>query len=306
MEFTGWASGCQPARPRYPPDMEESASLGELIQEADRALENSPNPRQPREAERLVFAATGLRETDLIGFPERTIAPERVARFREILKRRIQGEPIQYILGEWDFFGRPFLCDPRALIPRPETELIIEFVKENCGAARSLLDLGTGTGALAVTASLELTGVRVVGIDLSAGAVALARRNSRRLGSEARFFVSDWDQGLSAGAGFDVVVSNPPYIDEREAFALAPEVRDHEPHLALFAPGDPSSSIREVVDVARRRLLPAGWLVFEMGIGQAAEAESILRRTSGLDFLEVRTDLAGIPRIAVAKRSGGW
>ncbi len=284
--------------------MDRPIELRQLVARAAEALRSSPNPPQPREAEQLVFAATGLGVVDLLGRPERTVEPTAVERLDHLIERRLRGEPLQYIFGEWDFHGRTLRCDARALIPRPETELLVELVLESRPHARSLLDLGTGTGAIAITLALELPKVeRAVAVDLSPAAAALARTNAANLGAPVRVVVSDWDRALAPGVLFDVVVSNPPYVDPADRASLAPEVRDFEPALALFARGShPLAAVEAVLGVAGRRLVEGGVLAMEFGAGQGDEVRRLVLEHPFLELEEIRADLASIPRAALVRK----
>jgi release factor glutamine methyltransferase len=222
------------------------------------------------------------------------------------LHERSQGKPTQYITGAQEFYGREFRVTPDVLIPRPETEHLIEvalgLVKaappdaDAAGTFR-ILDIGMGSGAIAVTLALE-TKAPVFATDVSRAALTVAASNARKLAATVVFVECDLGSAL-AGASFDVVVSNPPYVPERDRPTLAREVRDHEPELALFAGDDGLSVYRRLIPDALRLLAPGGWLIMELGHDSLAPVREML---AGWDEIEVVNDLAGIPRVVVAQR----
>lgn len=228
------------------------------------------------------------------GFPE-AYAP--------LVARRSAREPLAYIIGVQEFWGRPFHVGPGVLIPRPETELIVEEALGWAGTRAPgadgvrVLDIGTGSGCLAITLALELTGARVSATDVSGAALAIARTNAERLGATV-----DFQPGacLAACAGpFDLIVSNPPYVAAPAHAGLAPEVREHEPVTALVAGEDGLDVIREIVGGAAPAMARGGRLLVEVGHDQAAAVTKILADAEGLRLLRIREDLQGIPRVAV-------
>lgn len=213
-----------------------------------------------------------------------------------LLERRYAGEPLQYIRGTAEFFSRTFAVDDRALIPRPETELLVEEVIERAPANGRVIDVGTGSGCIALTVERERPDLFVVSVDRSMDALALAATNRARLGSRARLAASDL---LTAIRGtFDVVVSNPPYVPLAEYEQLAVEVRIHEPQMAL-TPGPRGTEIIErLLRDAHALLAPRGLVMMEVGYGQE-EAVRALARDEGYDVSAFLPDLAGIPRVVV-------
>ena len=234
-----------------------------------------------------------------------TPVPEETARrFAALGAELRRGAPLQYLIGEWDFFGRTFFTDARALIPRPETEHLVEEALRECPSAGRIADLGCGSGILAVTLALECPGARVTGVDRSPAALALARQNARRHGVLGRvaLVASDWLAAI-AGGDFDLVVSNPPYVALADRAALPPRVREFEPEEALFAGTDGLSEIRRLLDAVPGHLRPGGVFGFELGFGQEeAIRQDILRRPAWTPPRFAR-DLAGISRVAVLRRS---
>ncbi|MEW6720496.1 MAG: peptide chain release factor N(5)-glutamine methyltransferase [Thermodesulfobacteriota bacterium] len=250
-----------------------------------------------REAEILVSRVTGIPAGRLFlsmdaetGDAAEALAP--------LLARRAAGEPLQYVLGSWDFYGREFLLTRDTLIPRPETEGLVERALRRRGAR--VLDVGTGCGAIAVTLAAEAPGIRVVATDVSAAALRVARENARRHGVAGRvaFARCDAYSALKCGDRFDVVVSNPPYVAEGEWSSLPPAVRDHEPSGALLAGPDGLSVLRRLAEGGGGLLAPGGELWCEIGADQGAAVAAL--PSGPLRFLGVFRDLAGRDRYA------GW
>lgn len=274
----------------------------DLLAEARARLAATPFGAPPREAVLLLGKVLGLTEAQILARDSEKVSSEAAERFQQLLERRLTGEPVAYLFGEREFYGRPFQVDGRVLIPRPETEHVIEAaLAEPLPPRPWILDVGAGSGILAVTLALEVPGSRAVATDLSLGSLAVAAGNARRLGAAGRVFPVRTD--LAAGldlSRFDLVVSNPPYIDPADAPALSPEVCNFEPHLALFAPGTGDSVL------ARLFALCAGLrsgvrLIVEIGYGQL----EIARRhaeASALLFEEAWPDYSGIPRVLILRR----
>jgi release factor glutamine methyltransferase len=238
--------------------------------------------------------------------PREEISTDTALRFEDLWERRVAGIPVQHLLGEWDFFGRPFFVDSRALVPRPETELLMETALAEAPGARRLLDLGTGSGILAVTWLLERPSSRALAVDLSIEALGLARTNALRHGVGARldFVASDWLAALPSldALSFDLAISNPPYLALSEVAGLSKTVREHDPALALFAGRDGLDAIRLLLDEVAPHLTEDASFLFEIGAGQAdtVASEVAARRAWRLD--RIVPDLAGIPRVAVLRR----
>lgn len=250
-------------------------------------------------AELLLARALGVSRGDLMGAGESVLTADQQHAFDNLLARRERREPVDYILGEREFYGRPFHVQPGVLVPRPETETIIDAVKRELpGAAGLAVDIGCGSGALAITLALEFPGLRVLATDISATAVAVTRDNAARLG--ARVHVARMD-GLSAARGpFDLIVSNPPYIDPADAEGLQPEVLAHEPHEALFGgKGGTEVAARLLTQVAQQ-LKPGGLCLFEHGFNQG-EALRGLATEAGLKDARTLPDMAGLDRVLLAK-----
>jgi release factor glutamine methyltransferase len=234
---------------------------------------------------------------------DKPIGPEELARYRELVKRRAAGEPTAYVLGRREFYGRTFRTDRRALIPRPETELVVEAALAALPEGGAALDLCTGTGCVGVTLALERPGTRVVAVDVSADAAALARENAAALGAAVDVRVGDLYAPLDPGARFDVVVANPPYVPTGELAGLARELR-HEPALALDGGEAGLAVARPLVEGAIARLVPGGALVIEMHESHAAPLPRLCLE-AGFASAEARRDLAGLSRFVVARAPSG-
>ncbi|WP_438435135.1 peptide chain release factor N(5)-glutamine methyltransferase [Gorillibacterium sp. sgz500922] len=270
-------------------------------------------------ARRLLAKQLGASDTELLWrFPE-PFPPEAAAGWPAVLARRAEGEPLQYILGEQEFYGLPFQVTPAVLIPRPETELLVEAIVRHgkrmwpgadaaaAGNDPSVLaaDIGTGSGAIAVTAATLCPGWRIAAVDLSPQALAVARGNAERSGADAgiRWLEGDLLAPLqAAGLQPDILMSNPPYIPSGDIAGLQREVRQHEPLLALDGGGDGLEPYRRMAaQMAEYGIWPR-LVGFEVGIGQADEVAALLRATGRFDWLEIVPDYAGISRHVLAGR----
>ncbi len=248
-------------------------------------------------AEVLLSHAIGCRREYLYGHPEQELKELEWLHYGRYLHERLKGKPTQYITKRQEFYGREFRVSSDVLIPRPETEHVVEVALRCAPKPERLLDVGTGSGALAITLQLE-TGAEACGADISAAAAAVASENARRLGAAARILVCDLMAAI-ADASMDLIVSNPPYVPVTQQEGLQREVRDWEPHVALFA-GETGFEIYDrIVADAPRVLRPGGWLVMELGFGSQDYVANLL---SGWRDLRIEPDLAGIPRVIAARR----
>jgi release factor glutamine methyltransferase len=263
------------------------------------------NPRL--EARLLLGHAMGVEAIELLREPRRPVPPEAAARFGELLRRRLDHMPVAHLTGEREFWSLTLRVSPATLIPRPDSETLIEAALEafpDRSAVRSVLDLGTGTGCLLLAALTEFAGAEGVGVDRVPEAAGLARENARRLGlgGRARFAVGSWAAPLAGR--FDLVLCNPPYVSTREMAALDPEVARHEPASALDGGHDGLDAYRAVITELPRLLAAHGRAILELGRGQAS-AVSALSRQGGLDVLALKSDLGGIERALVLAPLGG-
>jgi release factor glutamine methyltransferase len=229
---------------------------------------------------------------------DKPLGEPELAAFRELVKRRAEGEPTAYVVGKREFYGRPFRVTPAVLVPRPETELVVEAALAALPEGGSALDLCTGSGAIGASLALEKKGARVVATDLSPAALAVARENAAALGAAVDFAEGDLFAPLAAGQRFDVVVSNPPYVPTGELAGLSREVQ-REPAMALDGGPDGLALLRRIVAEAPRWLAPGGTLVLEMHESHA-EPLAALCREAGFEKAEARKDLAGLWRYVVA------
>lgn len=280
-------------------------TIAQLLAEARPRLAATSFGAPAREATLLLGEILEMSEAQILAHDEREVPAEAAERFRSLLERRLTGEPVAYLLGEREFYGRPFHVDPRVLIPRPETEHIVEEVLATPLPERPwILDVGTGSGILPITLALEIPGARTVGTDLSPGALAVARGNARRLGvgDRALFVGADLGHGLDVSR-FDLAVSNPPYIDPGDAPSLSPEVVNFEPHVALFAPpaGHGGDSVFGRLFDLLGGLRSGVRVIVEIGFGQV-DAVRRHGEASGLHFTGARQDYAGISRVVVLER----
>ncbi len=233
---------------------------------------------------------------------DKPLGEPELARYRDLVRRRAEGEPTAYLVGKKEFYGRSFLVDPRVLVPRPETELALEAALAALPAGGRALDLCTGSGCLAVSLALEREGARVVATDSSAEALEVARENARLLGAVVEFASGDLWAAVHGGERFDVVVSNPPYIPAKELADLPREVRQ-EPCIALDGGADGLAVLRRIVEGAPAWLEPGGTLVVEMHETHA-EVLPGLCLAAGFATAGARRDLAGLPRLTVAAMAG--
>lgn len=234
--------------------------------------------------------------------PRQVPDPGLAARFLALWEKRLSGVPVQHLIGEWDFYGRAFRVDSRALVPRPETEILVEQALREAPEARRVLDAGTGSGIIAISYLLERPEARAVALDISLDALALARQNARahEVLPRLSLLASDWLTALGP-TEFDLVLSNPPYLAIGEAPHLPPTVRDHDPRRALFAGDDGLAAIRQLLASVPVYLRQGGLLVFEIGFGQAEAVRSEILTRPVWRFLKIEPDLEGIPRICVAR-----
>jgi release factor glutamine methyltransferase len=253
-------------------------------------------------AELLLAHALGVQREYLYAHDDRVLTADECQALEDRLYDRISGVPLQYIVGRQEFYGRYFRVNPAVLIPRPETEYIVETVLEKKGTRGQtprplfILDVGTGSGCIAVTLALEIPEAKVFGADVSFEALLVARENAKALRAGVDFFCMDV---LDAVAGaFDFIVSNPPYVRRDEITRLQREVREHEPHVALFSPADELAIYRRLVLGAEERLRTGGYLVMEVGIGMDERVMQLFGPR--WRKLPPKTDLQGIPRTVFA------
>lgn len=256
-------------------------------------LRNAPLPAL--EIRILASHALGLTRVQLITQSERPLSAEEAQSLAALIHRRLAGEPIAYIVGQREFFGLPFIVTPAVLIPRPETELLVELALERLPQGGRVLDLGTGSGAIAVAIAHQRPDASVTALDASADALVIARKNAEHNHAGVQFLHSDWYAAL-AEERFDIIVSNPPYIEKNDPHLSQGDLR-FEPADALTDHADGLSDLRIIVAGAARHLVEGGWLLMEHGYDQA-EAVRALLHSQGFAQVQSWQDLAGIERVS--------
>jgi release factor glutamine methyltransferase len=272
------------------------------------------------EVQCLLQAVLQVKRAYLLTHPEQPLNADQHARYMALLERRLGGEPIAYLLGEREFYGLMFMVSPATLIPRPETELLVELALQRCGRVAApppgtlrpppcgdipqqdkfrVLDLGTGSGAIALSIAHSRRNAEVVAVDASAAALEVAQFNAQQLNlHNVRLLQSDWFGALQHER-FDIIVSNPPYIAANDAHLAQGDVR-FEPRTALAAGADGLDDIRLITAQAMNHLNPGGWLLFEHGYNQAAQSRTLLQQAGFIEISSAR-DLAGIERVCVGR-----
>ncbi len=254
------------------------------------------------DADCLLCAVLSCTRTYLRTWPEQELTPEQVAQVEQLAVRREQGEPVAYILGVREFWSLPLQVSPATLIPRPDTEALVEWaltLLADKGLGQKALDLGTGTGAIALALKSELPALAMWALEREPAALELARRNAARLGFSVNFLASNWFSALNE-RGFQLIVSNPPYIDAADPHLSQGDVR-FEPHTALVADDDGLADIRQIIEQAPEYLAPGGWLLLEHG-WQQAEAVRKLLQTRGFQAVTTKQDLGDQDRVS----GGQW
>lgn len=279
-------------------------SITEALTKATQVLSNASVAEARREAGSLLSFILGKDRTFLISHADEVLGTDLLLRFQGFVERRASGEPLQYITGVQDFYGREFCVTPDVLIPRPETELLVEAAIELVDSEPFICDVGTGSGCIVVTLLCELQNARAVAVDKSPAALEVAKLNARNHSvlDRMEFAVSDCFDALEANRyQFDMVASNPPYVSAEMMPGLQREVRDHEPLVALSPGPDGLSIIRRLMLEAPAFLKDAGYLIMEIGFDQSEAVKSLV--DEGVwQLLEIRPDLQGIPRIVVLQK----
>ena len=254
------------------------------------------------DAQLLLADALGQARSWLLAHDDVTLTPAQAAAYRSALARRASGEPLAYLFGEKEFHGLVLRVDRRVLVPRPDTETVVDWALEllatqwHAVATPRVIDLGTGSGAIALAVKHAAPQAQVEAVDASSDALAVAGSNARRLGLDVRFFASHWWESL-AGHRFDLALSNPPYIAEADEHLAA---LAHEPAMALVAGPDGLDAIREIIAGAPAHLAPGGWLLLEHGHDQGKTVRVLLAAAGFVD-IENRRDLAGIVRCSAGR-----
>ena len=287
-------------------------ATGELLPQAASKLKRAGVNSPRLDAELLLADCLGCRRQDLYVDRERLLSDGDRACFARHLARRLAREPVARILGHKEFWSLAFTLNEATLVPRPESETIVETALVLVGAQGSslrkisVLDLGTGCGCLVLALLQEMPAARGLGTDASHKAIEAARHNAQNLGltERARFETADWHEATNwrpLEAPFDLIISNPPYVDKQQMQNLQAEVRDHDPPLALDGGPGGLSHYPAIIEVARDNLADKGWLVLEVGIGQAAALIKLMR-VRGFRNLAAANDLAGLQRVVYGKK----
>ena len=275
------------------------------MQEAAVKLNAANNKLARRDADLMLAHVLSIEPMGLPLFND-TVSAEQLATFQEMIERRLTGEPVAYIIGEQGFWSLDFYVNEHILIPRPDTELLVEtgiqYLREL--ATPSIADLGTGSGCILLSILSELVNATGLGADLSAQVLKLAQRNAIRHGldARARFIQSDWFKGFAENEPFDLIVSNPPYIPAGDIKGLMKDVRDFEPLIALEGGIDGLDCYRHISRQAPGYLAKNGHLAFEVGVGQSADVCAIME-AEGYGSITIYPDLAGISRVVIGKNS---
>jgi release factor glutamine methyltransferase len=273
--------------------MKKIETIAALLQEARKSLFDADIELSALDARLLLQAASGLTHEELIAEPNLVLQEDKIAKFKNFVNRRLNHEPVTRILGEREFYGRPFQISPLVLDPRADTETIIELTLELLGAEpRRIVDLGTGSGAIAITLLAERPNWSGIAVDLSSEALEIATVNASTVGVASRlaFHNASWFDGITEK--FDLIVSNPPYIPHLEVFELSLEVQNYDPHLALDGGGDGLEGYKAIATQAADHLNKNGLVILEIGAGQRADVTQIFQ-AQGFELTRQKSDLGG-------------
>lgn len=276
-------------------------TLREALTRATSQLSAHPDlqPTALPDAVLLLMTTLGIDRPTLIAHPDRPVTRDQQAAYQRLLERRLRFEPMQYILGTTEFFGLALRVAPGVLIPRPETELLVEAVLARIAPDARIVDVGTGSGAIAIALAHSLPRASVTAIDLSSEALAIARENAAAHNLDIRFVASDLLAAVAHEPPCDAIVSNPPYVRDADAATLHPQVRDHEPAQALFSGPSGLEVYERLIPQAYALLKPGGLLALEIGHGQRDAIAALLAGWTAVEFLD---DLQQVPRVALARR----
>ncbi len=285
----------------------KALQLRDALREGAAHLTAAAVPSAQFATELLVMHTAKCDRAWLYAHPEQALSADQCAQFFALIERRAAGAPTQYLTGKQEFWGLDFEVKPGVLIPRPETEHVVEVALERLGAARHgkplrVADIGTGSGCIAVALAKELPAAKFYATDISGAALEVARRNAARLGVANRIVIVECNllDGIAEPSQFDLIVSNPPYVGTHERETLPREVRDHEPQEALFAGEDGLALYPPLIAQAAARLAPGGLLVLELGIHQFEAVGDLLDAARGWTRVSAKQDLAGIVRVISA------
>jgi release factor glutamine methyltransferase len=272
-------------------------TIGEAVLQGTRLLEDGGTAAPRLTAEVLLAHALRRDRTYLYAHSDEELSEVGWIHFGRYLHERLKGKPTQYITKRQEFFGREFQVSPAVLIPRPETEHVVEAALKRIAAGNAVVDVGTGSGAIAITLALE-SQAHIFATDISAAALKMAGENADKLGARVDFLCCDLLSSLRARS-MDAVISNPPYVPRGDEHSLQREVREYEPHVALFAGETGMELYARILDDAARVLRPGGWVVLELGYTAAGPVSAML--DADWSDVELIPDLAGIPRVLAAR-----
>ncbi|MGB8658120.1 MAG: peptide chain release factor N(5)-glutamine methyltransferase [Candidatus Zixiibacteriota bacterium] len=282
----------------------------DILNRAVEKLRSEGIDRPRTNAELLLEAVLGVKKIDLYLDRDRALTPQHILKINQFIQERISGKPLQYIVGSTEFFGSEFEVNQSVLIPRPETETLVEIVIDRLKGIPQprIIDLGTGSGAIAISLAKNLNGSCLFATDISSDALTLAGRNAKRhrVESQIEFLCGDLFEPLRSKnleETIDCVVSNPPYVSQEEFARLPKEVRDYEPVVALKSSEDGVSFHRKIVEESLSFLKKGGMLALEVGLGQANKVAELVREQMDFKNTEIKKDLGGIDRIVIAYRS---
>lgn len=273
-------------------------SCKEALQCAVELLVNAGVPDAEIDAWYLFEHVTGMNRSAYFLHKEEELPKEQAERLAELSKQRAKRIPLQYITGSQEFMGYSFLVSPATLIPRQDTEVLVEEISR-VAEGKSVLDLCTGTGCIILSLAKMCRLTKAVGTDISEEAIETAKKNAKRLEADARFFCGDLYSAVPAGERFDILVSNPPYIPSAVIETLMPEVKEHEPMSALDGEEDGLAFYRKIIMEANKFLTEKGQIFFEIGCEQGADVSELLRQ-NGFENIRVLKDLAGLDRVVSA------
>jgi len=277
-----------------------------VLNQTVRALDLSGSTTSRLDAEVLLSACLKKDRTSLYTHPEHLLTEKDLEEFHHLVERRKLGEPVAYIVGKKEFWSLLFEVNRHILVPRPETEILVEEVLRVCsgigGKNLKILEIGTGSGAISVSLASELREAQIIATDISQEAIAVAMRNAQNNGVENRISFLSGNLFHPVSGKFDIVVSNPPYISQEEYEQLPLDVRGFEPKSALLSGADGTAFHRKIIKGAPVYLKVGGWLLMEIGSGQKDQVEFILKESNLYDNIIFRADYAGIERVSIARR----
>jgi release factor glutamine methyltransferase len=278
----------------------------DILNESTKALEAAKIPSARLDAEVLLSFCLGCDRLEFYKNPDMTISEAKLSTFRNLIARRLQWEPVAYITGRKEFWSFSLDVNNSVLIPRPDTEIIVEEALNICRKIDSseikILDIGTGSGAIALALASEITGAKVVATDISPAALNLAQKNATALGLKEKIYFQQGDLFEPVDGIFDIIVCNPPYISAQDYEKLPAGVKDYEPQDALLAGKSGLEFYEKLIYQAAGFLQKNGWLLLEIGAKQEAGVRGIMEATGFYDSIEMRRDYAGLPRVIKARR----